>query len=344
MAFTSFLFEKNGIKIRVGNTPVLRIEINGVEFFAKAEWFNCFELPDGFIHGSVKMRAACFMLNDYISRHGMKPLLEKVVVEPSSGNTGIALAAFAKLYGFRFMPVVSHKATEEVKETLTRIGFPPFEVDDRLYPISSATATDQAIAFVGEVLMRSEYRNEYIWLNQFENEANPKAHEKTTSEEIAAFGKVSAVVTGIGTGGTYVGLKRGLAKHKISVIGVQPHENSRIQGLRNLIGSAFIPKILEREAINARDLPTVKEEEALEMIEKILAKYDLLVGLSSGVTAYHAYQLAKNGKKVIAIFADTGQNYKNMYEELGLISPKFNFRKLYETDNLPVASEKCTEA
>lgn len=335
-----FELYRNGIRVRIGNTPVLRIEINGVEFYAKAEWFNSFELYNGLMHGSVKMRAAYFMVSSYMNRYGADALMRKIVVEPTSGNTGIALAALAKLYGFRFQPFVSYKATEEVKGILKDIGFPAFEVDDSIYPSIGNTATDQAIAFVRSQFLGSAAGEKYLWLNQFENDSNPKAHEETTAKEIIRFAKnteIDAVVTGIGTGGSYVGLRKGLQGSGIAVIGVQPQRNHRIQGLRNLSESAFMPKILEGELSSLSYLPVVKEDDAFWIIEKMLSKYNVLVGLSSGVTAWHAYRMAKAGKKVVAIFADTGFNYKKMYESMGLISAGYDFKKLYDLNNLPVA-------
>ncbi|MGC8664677.1 MAG: pyridoxal-phosphate dependent enzyme [Nitrososphaeria archaeon] len=321
----------NGITVRVGNTPVLRLEIDGVEFYAKAEWFNYFELSNGFKHGSVKMRAAYYMVKSHID----KGLKSKTVVEPTSGNTGIALAALAKLYGFKFLPIVSFKVTQEVKEILSGIGFPALEVDDNMCPRVSNTDTDQAIALARSYALSPATKDRYLWLNQYENEDNPRAHEETTAKEIALFGNIDAVVTGIGTGGSYVGLKKGLENAGIAVTGVQPQKNHRIQGLRNLSESALLPKILEKEA--TASFPVVKDDDAFTMIEKVFSKYDMLLGPSSGVTAWYAYQLAKKGKRVMAVFADTGQNYASVYREMKIADSKYDFIKLYDVNNLPIA-------
>jgi cysteine synthase len=331
-----FELNKNGIAIRVGNTPVIRIEIKGVEFYAKAEWFNYFEmLESGFVHGSIKMRAAYYMLRDYINRYGS---VNRTVVEPTSGNTGIAIAALAKLYGFRFMPIVSYKVTEEVKNILNSLGYPPIEVDDNLCPRVSNTDTDQAIALARSYALSPATKDKYVWLNQYENEANPKAHEETTAREILNFGNgIEAVITGIGTGGSYVGLKRGLKRKGIEVIGVQPQRNHRIQGLRNLSESALVPKILEGEINAASDFPVVKDDDAFDMVRKIFLEYGILLGPSSGITAWYAYQLARKGKKVMAIFADTGQNYIGLYESIGLKVDGYDFKTMYSTKSLPLA-------
>ena len=331
-----FELNKNDITVRVGNTPVIRIEVNGVEFYAKAEWFNYFEiLNSGFVHGSIKMRAAYYMVRDYINRYGS---INRTVVEPTSGNTGIAMAALAKLYGFRFMPIISYKVTEEVKNILNSLGSPPIEVDDNLCPRVSNTDTDQAIALAKSYALSPATRDKYVWLNQYENEANPKAHEETTAKEILSFGYgIEAVITGIGTGGSYVGLKRGLNGKGIEVIGVQPQRNHRIQGLRNLSESALVPKILEGEADRASEFPIVKDDDAFDMVRKIFTEYGILLGPSSGITAWYAYQLARKGRKVMAIFADTGQNYRGLYESIGLEADGYDFKTMYSTKGLPLA-------
>ncbi len=330
-----FSAQANDIIINIGNTPTLKLEIDGIEFYAKAEWFNYFKFNNKVRHGSIKMRAAYFMIESYIKNNVLDG---KIIIEPTSGNTGIALAALAKLYNFKFLPIVSFKVTDEVKDLLKTLGFPPIEVDDNLCPRVSNTDTDQAIALAKSYATSPLTKNKYVWLNQYENESNPEAHEKTTAKEIAIFGnELNAVVTGIGTGGSYVGLKRGLSNSNISVIGVQPQRNHRIQGLRNLSESALVPKILESEVSSKNDFPIVKDEDAFKLIEKIFTKYDILLGPSSGVTAWYALQLAKQGKRVMAIFADTGQNYISLLESMGFDLRKYNFDKLYEKENLPLA-------
>lgn len=287
------------------------------------------------MHGSIKMRAAYYMVRDYINRYGY---INRTVVEPTSGNTGIAMAALAKLYGFRFMPIVSYKVTEEVKNILNSLGSPPIEVDDNLCPRVSNTDTDQAIALAKSYALSPATRDKYVWLNQYENEANPKAHEETTAKEILSFGNgIEAVITGIGTGGSYVGLKRGLNGKGIEVIGVQPQRNHRIQGLRNLSESALVPKILEGEADRASEFPIVRDDDAFDMVRKIFTEYEILLGPSSGITAWYAYQLARKGRKVMAIFADTGQNYRGLYESIGLKADGYDFKTMYSTKGLPLA-------
>ena len=320
------------ISIAIGNTPVLRLEINGVSFLAKAEWFNMFTV-DGTVHGSVKMRAAYYMVESYIKEHGS---IKKIVVEPTSGNTGIAMAALSKIYGFRFVPVISSKATQEVKDILKKLGITPLVVDEYMCPVSSGTYTDQAIEYVKRMMKNRDFAEKHIWLNQFDNDANPRAHQETTSREIMSLPGVDTVVTGIGTGGSFAGLRRGLNRSGIRLVGVQPRKGQSIQGLRNVSDSFFIPQIIVREVLNSRMIYEVDLRNAIWIIEKIFDKYGILPGLSSGATAYCAYEMAKSGKRPLAIFADTGQNYTYFYETLGISLKDFSFRKLYDPGFLPL--------
>jgi len=182
------------VSIAIGNTPVLRLEINGVEFLAKAEWFNMFTI-DGTVHGSVKMRPAYYMIKLYIKEHDWR---EKKIIEATSGNTGIALAALSKVYGFRFVPVISSKATHEVKEIL---GISLLVVDEATNPLSGGTYTNKAITYVMKMMSRADFAEKHVWLNQFDNDANPRAHQETTSKEIIRLSGIDTVITGIGTGG-----------------------------------------------------------------------------------------------------------------------------------------------
>jgi len=323
---------RGNVSIAIGNTPVLRLEINGVSFLAKAEWFNMFAV-DGTIHGSVKMRAAYYMVESYVKEHGG---VEKIVVEPTSGNTGIAIAALSKVYGFRFVPVISSKATHEVKDVLKKLGIVPLVVDERMSPVSSGTYTDQAIEYVKRMMKNRDFAEKHVWLNQFDNDANPRAHQETTSKEIMSLPGVDTVVTGIGTGGSFAGLRRGLNRSGIRLVGVQPRKGQSIQGLRNVSDSFFIPPIIIREVLNGGMIQEVDVRNVLWIIEKIFDKYGILPGLSSGATAYCAYEMAKNGKHPLAIFADTGQNYTGFYAGLGLIPKSYGFRKMYDPGLLPL--------
>ncbi len=186
-----------------------------------------------------------------------------------------------------------------------------------------------------KMLSSEDSRKKYLWLNQFENRANPLAHEMTTSKEILYIKGIDAVVTGIGTGGSYVGLKRGLLGSGIKVIGVQPRKGQKIQGLRNLNDSSYIPPIISGEADDG-PLMEVEYNNVIWILEKMLEKYDILAGFSSGATAYLAYELAKRGKKVIAIFADTGLNYVSLYESSGIKACGYNFSRLYDPSSLPL--------
>ncbi|MGC8558229.1 MAG: pyridoxal-phosphate dependent enzyme, partial [Nitrososphaeria archaeon] len=179
--------------------------------------------------------------------------------------------------------------------------------------------------------------DKYLWLNQYENQFNPKAHAESTAAEIIAQTKmIDSVLTGIGTGGTYVGLKTALEGHGIKVIGIQPQPNHKIQGLRNLNESSLMPAILERIGAKADDFIQVKDDDAFRCVKAIYEKYNLLLGPSSGVTCHLAIERAKKGKKPLAILADTGQNYVNMYQKMNIISSEPDFSLMYDKNKLAI--------
>ncbi|MGC8661846.1 MAG: pyridoxal-phosphate dependent enzyme [Nitrososphaeria archaeon] len=331
--FTSYILDGDGINAYVGGSPVFMMEINGTPFYAKAEWLNYFSLKDANLkHGSVKMRSAFFMVKGAMESGSLKT---KTVIEPTSGNMGIAISALSKIFDFKFIPIISYKVTEEVKNILKLLGSEPIEVDDNLCPRVSNTDTDQAIAIAKSYAQSPATRAKYLWLNQYENNFNPIAHANSTASEILAQVKgLDAVLTGIGTGGTYVGLKTSLESHGIKVIGVQPQPNHRIQGLRNLSESSLMPAILERSGAKPGDFKEVKDSDAFKCIRDIYEKYNLLLGPSSGVTCHAAMELAKKGDKVLAILADTGQNYVSMYHEMGIIDSVPDFEFMYDKSKL----------
>jgi cysteine synthase B len=331
----SYIMEGDGIEIIIGDTPILELELFGTSFYAKAEWFNHFTLKNtNFKHGSVKMRSSFFMVNDAMENGELKA---KTIIEPTSGNTGIAISALSRIYGFKFLPIISYKVTEEVKQILKLLGSDPIEVDDNLCPRVSNTDTDQAIAIAKSYALSPAMRNKYLWLNQYENQFNPKAHAVSTAAEIIVQTKrIDSVLTGIGTGGTYVGLKTALEGHGIKVIGIQPQPNHKIQGLRNLNESSLMPAILERIGAKPDDFIQVKDDDAFRCVKAVYEKYNLILGPSSGVTCYLAIELARKGKKPLAILADTGQNYVNMYQKMGIISSEPDFSLMYDKSKLTI--------
>ncbi len=326
---TSYVAEGDGIRLQIGGTPVFRIELDDVSFYAKAEWFNHFTIESkNFMHGSVKMRSAFYMVKGAAESGSLK---SRTVIEPTSGNMGIAISALAKVYGFKFIPIISYKVTNEVKKTLKLLGSEPIEVDDNLCPRVSNTDTDQAIAIAKSYAQSPATRDKYIWLNQYENAFNPMAHSESTAAEILKQTKgLDAVLTGIGTGGTYVGLSASLARSGITIIGIQPQPNHKIQGLRNLSESSLMPAILERSGARPDDFQVVVDADAFSCVRKIYEKYGLLLGPSSGVTCHAAIKMAKIGRSVLAILADTGQNYLGMYREMGIISSPPDFSPMYD--------------
>ncbi len=327
----TYLADGDGIRVRIGGTPIFRIELDGASFYVKAEWFNHFTVNGlNFKHGSIKMRSAFYMVKG-AAENGL--LKGRTVIEPTSGNMGIAISALSKIFGFKFIPIISYKVTDEVKETLKLLGTEPLEVDDNLCPRVSNTDTDQAIAIAKSYAQSPATRDKYLWLNQYENPFNPMAHSESTATEILRqIDGLDAVLTGIGTGGTYVGLMASLAGKGIKVIGIQPQPNHKIQGLRNLSESSLMPAILEKSGARPDDFQVVSDADAFSCINKIYKKYGLLLGPSSGVTCHAAVKMAKEGKRVLAILADTGQNYVSMYKGMGIIDDPPDFNSMYNEE------------
>ncbi len=321
--------KNNGIEINIGGTPVCFIE--DLNISVKLEWFNYFHIETKNIkHGSIKMRPAINMIMDALVRKN----LNNTLIEPTSGNTGIALGAIARALDFNFQPVISYKVTEEVKSMFRDMGIEPIEVDDDLCPRVSNTDTDQAIAVAKSMAYSPRSQGLYTWLNQYENSNNPMAHKDTAAEILALDDRPEYVVVGVGTGGTYVGLKNHLEHKGIKVIGIQPENGHHLQGLRNLEESPVLPGILKNEMGSSVEFPIVSDKEAFSVIEKIYNEKNILIGASSGATIYYANKLAEQHKKVLAIVADTGYNYQILYRTLGFLKEKVDFSIYYKYDIL----------
>ncbi|MEM4058347.1 MAG: pyridoxal-phosphate dependent enzyme [Thermoplasmata archaeon] len=324
-----YYLRNNGIEINIGGTPVCFIE--DLNISVKLEWFNYFHVETkNIVHGSIKMRPALNMIMDAL----IKRNLNDTLIEPTSGNTGIAIGAIAKALDLNFQPVISYKVTDEVKTLFKAMGIEPIEVDDDLCPRVSNTDTDQAIAVAKSMAYSPRSKDLYTWLNQYENSNNPSAHKETAAEILALDDRPEYVVVGVGTGGTYVGLKNSLEDKGIKVIGVQPEDKHHLQGLRNLAESPLMPKILENAKVSKTEFPIVSDKEAFSIIKEIYDKKNVLVGASSGATIHYANKLAEKHKKVLAIVADTGYNYQTLYRDLGILKEKVDFSRYYSYDIL----------
>ena len=299
---------------KIGNTPLVKLDSisnNDVQFHAKLEFYNPF--------GSVKDRAAFWMVK-IAEENGTIKRGHTIIIEPTSGNTGIALAGIAKLLGYKVEIVIPEKASAETKKIIESLGATLYQTSDDLCP-KVGGGTDQSIALARSIA--SARPDKYYSPNQYANEANYMGHYKGTGPEIweQTKGKVTHFFTGVGTGGTITGIGAYLKEKnpEIKVIGVQPQQNHLIQGLRNFDESAKPDLFIKREKV-VDDWITITNEEAFASVNEILKKEQMLVSPSSA-TVYTA--MKKYGVKsghVVGIFADDGRKFKSLYTQQGIFT------------------------
>ena len=308
-------------EVKIGNTPLVPIKNSGignVKLFAKLEYKNPF--------GSVKDRAAYWMIKK-AEEEGTIKKNETVLVEPTSGNTGIALAGMAKFMGYKVEVTVPEMVSEETKDTLRALGAEVLETSDDLCP-RVGPGTDQSIALATSIVKGG--RGKYVMLNQYENDANVLAHYCSTGPEIwrETKGKITHFFTGVGTGGTIAGTGLYLKQRnpEVKVIAITPKdEKHRLQGLRNFHVSSR-PKVLQ-DGINKAQASginlidewiEVSDEDAFSTVKKLYLNEGLLVGPSSGAVMFAARQfLSKLNKGLgVMIFADDGSKYKSVYSQM----------------------------
>ncbi|MER2144007.1 MAG: cysteine synthase A [Eubacteriales bacterium] len=291
----------------IGHTPLLELShIEAAEglkarLLAKLEYFN----PAG----SVKDRIAKAMIDDAEAKGLLKP--GATIIEPTSGNTGIGLAAVAAARGYDIIIVMPETMSVERRQLMKAYGA-------RLVLTEGAKGMKGAIAKAEE--LSKEIENSFI-PGQFDNPANPKAHLETTGPEIYADtdGEVDIFVAGVGTGGTVTGVGQYLKSKKpgVKVVAVEPASSAvlstgvagahKIQG----IGAGFVPKVLDTKVYD--EIITVTNEDAFATGRQIGRQEGVLVGISSGAAAWAAIQLAKRpenaGKTIVALLPDTGDRY-----------------------------------
>ncbi len=300
---------------RVGNTPLVDLDSlshHGVQYFAKLEGHNPF--------GSVKDRAAYWMIKDGEER-GILTKGKSILIEPTSGNTGIALTGIANLLGYKVEIVIPEKASNETKDIIRNLGAKVFETSDDLCPKVGA-GTDQSIALATSIA--SSRPDTYYSPNQYANEANFKGHYVGTGPEIwkQTEGKITHFFTGVGTGGIITGIGAFLKEKNpdVKIIACQPQQNHLIQGWRNFEESAKPDLFLKRENV-VDDWASATNDEAFSIVKEVFEKDGLLISPSSAaVYACMKKYTIEGSARVVGIFADDGRKFKSVYAAQNIMS------------------------
>ncbi|QLH03087.1 pyridoxal-5'-phosphate-dependent protein subunit beta [Nitrosopumilus cobalaminigenes] len=300
---------------RVGNTPLVHLDSlshDNIEYFVKLEGHNPF--------GSVKDRAAYWMIKDGEER-GILTKGKSIIIEPTSGNTGIALTGIANVLGYKVEIVIPEKASNETKDIIRKLGAKVFETSDDLCPKVGA-GTDQSIALATSIA--SSRPDTYYSPNQYANEANFKGHYVGTGPEIwkQTEGKVTHFFTGVGTGGTITGIGSFLKEKNpdVKIIGCQPQQNHLIQGWRNFEESAKPDLFLKRENV-VDDWVSADNDEAFSVVKEVYAKDKLLISPSSAAVYACMKKYPIDGNAcVVGIFADDGRKFKSVYASQNVMS------------------------
>ncbi len=285
----------------IGNTPLLRVEIEGVEIFLKLEMFN----PGG----SIKDRVALEIVEDGERRGKLDR--SKTVIEATSGNTGIGLALVCSAKGYRCLIVMPENMSEERKKTLRAYG-----AELLLTPADEGVRG--AVERVRELIEKNPEK--YFPARQFENPVNPKVHyEKTSVEILEQMGELPELfVAGVGTGGTFTGIAKRFKEvnRNCFTVAVEPEECPVISGgnpgIHKIqgIGSGFIPSIFDKSL--ADRVETVSYDEAKFYTNLLSKKFGVLTGISGGANVSIAVKLANElgiKKRVVTVLPDTGERY-----------------------------------
>lgn len=248
---------------------------------------------------------------------------QSIIIEPTSGNTGIALAGIANLLGYKTEIVIPEKASEETKEIIRKLGAKVYETSDDLCPKVGA-GTDQSIALATSIA--SSRPDTYYSPNQYANEANFLGHYKGTGPEIweQTNGKVTHFFTGVGTGGTITGIGTFLKEKNpnIKIIGCQPQKDHLIQGWRNFEESAKPDLFLKRENV-VDDWVSVTNDEAFGVVKEVFEKDHMLISPSSAAVYASMKKYPIEGKAcVVGIFADDGRKFKSIYVQQKIFTPE----------------------
>lgn len=301
----------------IGNTPMLRLRnIEKAEkleacLIAKIELFN----PGG----SVKDRIALAMIEAEERKGNLVP--GGVIIEPTSGNTGIGLAWVASVKGYKLILTMPETMSVERRKLLKALG-------------ATLVLTPGSEGMNGAILKATELRDNTpgaVILQQFENPANPAAHVSTTAEEIwrDTAGQVDIFVAGVGTGGTLCGTAKGLKSHNpdIKAVAVEPETSPVLSGGKagphglQGIGAGFVPKNFNADVVDG--IVTVSDRNAMRAARQLVKSEGLLTGISSGAALFAAISVAKKsenkGKNIVVLLPDTGERYLStaLYEDAG---------------------------
>jgi len=286
----------NNVLDLIGNTPIVKINKlvgkNDATVLAKVERTN--------IGGSIKDRIAKYMI-EKAEKEG-KLTKNKIILEATSGNTGIGIAMVAAVKGYKAVLVMPDSVSKERRSVIKALGSEVILTNSEEW---SAIETAQK--------MVKENPEKYFYLNQFNNEDNVLAHYETTGKEIIeqTNGKVDMLIAGIGTGGTIMGIRNRLKEFNlnIKIVAVEPFERKHIQGLRNM-NEPYRPTIFDETKIDEK--VNVTQEQAENMTRKLAREEGLFVGISSGAAMHVAVQKAKElekGKNIVVILPDLGERY-----------------------------------
>lgn len=291
----------------IGNTPLMYLNNiaanHGVQanLIAKIEFFN----PGG----SVKDRVALSMIEDAEKSGKLKP--GAVIIEPTSGNTGVGLAWIASVKGYKTILTMPETMSVERQNLLKAMG-------------AQLVLTPGSEGMSGAIKKAEELRDSIpgsVILQQFENPANPLAHVHTTAEEIwkDTDGKVDVFIAGVGTGGTLSGVGRGLKAHRsdIEIVAMEPDSSAVLSGDKpgmhkiQGIGAGFVPATYDAEVVDR--VMRVTDDDAIRMGRELSLKEGLLVGISSGAVVHAAVTLGRlpeyKDKNIVVLLPDTGERY-----------------------------------
>jgi cysteine synthase A len=280
----------------IGNTPLIRLK--GENIFAKAEFLN----PGG----SIKDRIALAMLEGAERDGRLKP--DSIIVEPTSGNTGIGLALVGSLKGYQVRIFMPENMSEERKMLIRTLGAELI-----------LTPAEESIGGAVKRVRQMQAEDPRVFVpQQFENHDNPRVHYEETAHELwrQTSGDIACFVAGVGSGGTLQGVGRYLKEHKpdVRIVAVEPKNVSALlghePGLHQIqgIGDGFIPAILDVSMVD--EVVEITDEQAIETTRELGRKYGLLVGISSGANVYAARQIASKIKGNIAtVLPDRAERY-----------------------------------